>query len=45
MLRPASNTPNQMADPFELKAALHFPVDRVTHKGRLAPLLGSGAAP
>jgi hypothetical protein len=45
MLRSAGNTSNKMADAVKIEFALHFPVDHLPDKGRLAPLLGSSAAP
>lgn len=44
MLRAAGNAPDEMTDTIKIELALHFSINQVTHKGRLAPLLGSGAA-
>jgi hypothetical protein len=45
MFRRARDAANQMAHSFEVEAALHFALDHLTHKSRLASFLGSGATP
>jgi hypothetical protein len=44
MLRLAGNTPDQMTNALKIEFALHFPVDHLPDKGRLASLFGRRTA-